>query len=368
MEHIKTFLDTSTVHGLSRISGTRKLSRLFWILVVISGFIGSVYLIHISFYNWEKSPISTTTETLPISQITFPNVTVCPPRNSFLNLNYDIMLSQNKTLDNKARKELFDYSLDVINDEFYEEIMANLSKVEDPDRFYNWYHGYATVEYPFYIKEDNQLNYMMYTSATSGNISTQYFGNKFEADKVDGRILIKIYVSVPPSLIGDTNVTLMLEITKRTMKEVSDNDLMTFDCSDCTTINIDADLRKWTKNITAPNPEYGYYFIKLDRKVSQDDIKNIDLDMMPGFRFTWNYTRVVDPKSIYSNQDKNKQFVRCSYLIYMISIFSSVLYLSFLRYFHFESLSSLSPISFQSFSKLFTISLKSFSIFFLISF
>ena len=155
----------------------------------------------------------------------------------------------------------------------------------------------------------------MYTSATSGNISTQYFGNKFEADKVDGRILIKISFSVPPSLIGDTNVTLMLEITKRTMKEVSDNDLMTFDCSDCTTINIDADLRKWTKNITAPNPEYGYYFIKLDRKVSQDDIKNIDLDMMPGFRFTWNYTRVVEPKSIYSNQDKNKQFVRYSSLI-----------------------------------------------------
>ena len=144
MEKITQFLEFSTIHGLYHISTSVRYSRLFWIWVVIGGFSGAGYLIYTAFQNWEQSPISTTIETLPISQITFPNVTVCPPRNSFLNLNYDIMQSQNITLDNNARKELFDYSLDVINDEFYEEIMANLSKVEDPDRFYNWYHGYAT--------------------------------------------------------------------------------------------------------------------------------------------------------------------------------------------------------------------------------
>ena len=72
MEHFKSFLDTSTIHGLSWISSTNRTSRLFWILVVITGFSGAGYLIHESFYNWDQSPITTTIETQPISKITFP--------------------------------------------------------------------------------------------------------------------------------------------------------------------------------------------------------------------------------------------------------------------------------------------------------
>ena len=62
----------------------------------MGGFTGAGYLIAKSFDNWKQSPISTTIETLPISQITFPNVTVCPPKNSVLNLNYDVVESNNK--------------------------------------------------------------------------------------------------------------------------------------------------------------------------------------------------------------------------------------------------------------------------------
>ena len=91
MEHIKTFLDTSTIHGLSWISSSTKWSKLIWILIVIGGFTGAGYLIYESFHNWQQSPITTTIETLPISEIIFPNVTVCPPKNSLLELNYDIM-------------------------------------------------------------------------------------------------------------------------------------------------------------------------------------------------------------------------------------------------------------------------------------
>ena len=80
MDHVKEFLDNSTIHGLSFISSTRRWSRLFWILVVIGGFSGAGYMIYTSFHNWGQSPISTTIETLPISELTLPNVTVCPPK------------------------------------------------------------------------------------------------------------------------------------------------------------------------------------------------------------------------------------------------------------------------------------------------
>ena len=157
MELIKEFLSTSTIHGMSWISGTRRYVRLFWILVVAIGFSGAGYLIHASFYNWKESPISTIIETLPISQITFPNVPVCPPRNSFLNLNYDIEEADNIQLLNDAGKQLLEHALNVIQDVFYNELMMNLSKVEDPDRYYNWYHGHTWITYPHHDVENNQL-------------------------------------------------------------------------------------------------------------------------------------------------------------------------------------------------------------------
>ena len=90
MEVLRTFLESSTIHGLVYISTTKKnLARIFWILVVITGFIGAGVMIYNSFQSWRDSPVKTTTETLPITEITFPKVTVCPPKNSYTDLNYD---------------------------------------------------------------------------------------------------------------------------------------------------------------------------------------------------------------------------------------------------------------------------------------
>ena len=117
MEGVRTFLESSTIHGLTYISTTRKYARLFWILVVIAGFVGASLLIKESFDSWSESPVKTTIETLPISDITFPKVTVCPPKNTFTDLNYDLMMTENVTLTEKMRDEMFKYALEVINED-----------------------------------------------------------------------------------------------------------------------------------------------------------------------------------------------------------------------------------------------------------
>jgi len=104
-------------------------------------------------------------------------------------------------------------------------------------------------------------------------------------------------------VVGDKNTTIIFNIEKRTMKEVSDNDNIRNVNNDV----IDADLNYWSENITAPTADY---HIKLNRKVTADDIYNMDPDMMPGFRLTWNYNRNIEPVDIYSNLTKTKQFVR----------------------------------------------------------
>ena len=143
MEGFKEFLDSSSIHGISYISTEKRFGRLFWIFIVLLGFTGAVLLIRQSFNDWEENPISTTSETLPMSQITFPNITVCPPRNSYLNMNFDIIQSEKMKIDDILRKEFYDYAMDVIQENYFQEWMTNLSKIEDPNRYYNWYYGYT---------------------------------------------------------------------------------------------------------------------------------------------------------------------------------------------------------------------------------
>ena len=97
-----TFLSSSTIHGLSHLPASRGLARLFWLSVVITGFGGASFLIVKSFRGWEESPISTSVSVLPITQITFPNLTVCPPRGTFtscrLNLQ-PVLMADNRSLE-----------------------------------------------------------------------------------------------------------------------------------------------------------------------------------------------------------------------------------------------------------------------------
>ena len=231
-----------------------------------------------------------------------------PPKDLFLNLNYDILQSEKVKLDKEKRDTLIEASLGVVQDHFYNEMMTNMSKAEDPDRYYNWYHGYTEIEYPYYDFSYNQLFYDVHTSATSGNISSQYLNDKFSADKVEGYIYIVISVYVPPSVRGDNNVTLMLDVNKRTMMEVSYNDRLQFCDSNRNCTSIDAGMTHWSKNITAPSDDY--YYTYLDRKVSQDEIRNMKLDVMPGFRLTWNYNKHVQPEAKYRKKVKTKEFVK----------------------------------------------------------
>merc|ERR1711893_520591 len=119
MEGVNTFLESSTIHGLTYISTTRKYTRLFWILVVLTGFFGASLLIKESFDSWSESPVKTTIETLPISEIKFPKLTVCPPKNTYTDLNYDLMLAENVTLTNETKNELYEYVVAMIDEHLY---------------------------------------------------------------------------------------------------------------------------------------------------------------------------------------------------------------------------------------------------------
>ena len=98
------FLETSTIHGLQHISDEkRKVLKGIWIFIVFCGFSTAGLLIMDSVRSWEESPVSTSVETLPISEVSFPEVTVCPPEGSNTALNHDMMTMKRTGLSKEER-------------------------------------------------------------------------------------------------------------------------------------------------------------------------------------------------------------------------------------------------------------------------
>ena len=76
MKNIKVYLESSTIHGLTYISTTGRYARVLWTLVIIAGFTGAGVLIYKSFDSWAENPVTTTTETLPISSTARTGVSI----------------------------------------------------------------------------------------------------------------------------------------------------------------------------------------------------------------------------------------------------------------------------------------------------
>ena len=288
MENFTNFFESSTIHGLAYIATGRKYVRLFWILVVIAGFTGAGVLIYSSFQSWAESPVKTTIETHPITDLTFPKVTVCPPKNTYTDLNYDLMMTENMTLDNDTRKELVNFAVESLHDHFFGTVMTNLTKLEESDRYYNWYHGYAPITFPTYTRFDD-LKYYMDTFALSGTISTIHFGDKFDASMVERNLRFRIGIYPPSNAKGNPNSTLHIEIEKVSLQ---------YDKFQVDGVGyIDVEKNHILKNYTSPKRVQ----LTLRRKVSIANVKKEKLAMMSGFKVKWYYSGInIRPENIYS--------------------------------------------------------------------
>ena len=313
MEGINTFLETSTIHGLTYISTTRKYARLFWIIVVVTGFVGASLLIKESFDSWSESPIKTTVETLPIAEIRLPKVTVCPPKSSYTDLNYDLMMTENITLTGEVRDELFKYAVEVINEDSYSE--NNWTKLHEEDKFYNWYHGYNHIGSPYY-DDFNGLSAYINTAAISGVVTTQHYGEQYRPELVERKLVYFVHLYPPLSVGDNTNVTLHLKLEKVPMTGLARGsvDIVTID-------NLEDEQTTVYRNITPPlyetvpsgsfvAPVANFRIMLLWRDVSSEDVESQKLDLMPGFRFSWWYSGEVTPDNRFKDDKMNKQFVR----------------------------------------------------------
>ena len=107
MNALREFLESSTIHGLSYISTSKsRAGKVFWCMIVLGGFCSAGFLINNSYVDWRQSPVSTSTSTVPINQLPFPKVTVCPPKDSNTALNPDLVRFRNKGMTKANRESL----------------------------------------------------------------------------------------------------------------------------------------------------------------------------------------------------------------------------------------------------------------------
>ena len=361
MEGVRTFLESSTIHGLTYISTTRRLVKLLWIVIVIAGFTGAGIMIYQSFQSWDESPVKTTIETLPIKNITFPKVTVCPPKNTFTNLNYDLMIMKNLTLDNNTQDELTNFAVGQLENTISETVHLKLNRLHDDNRYYNWYKGYSRWSVP---------TSEVFTSAPLGSLYTPFFGEKFDAEKIDTDISYRIRFYLPESVqriftdskydpqcisckseastrapfdiplfdnidttfgnsnigqrfkrfgmeyinpfspckkhydtgyrshIQDRKMYFNVQIDMVTMKDISSGkdelsigkEYIKPGSRKIEKVFSHNDFQTFTLTGVPGGGYTSYLQINLERKVTLEDARTLDLDVMPGFNVTWYYT------------------------------------------------------------------------------
>ena len=322
MESFKQFLDSASINGLNHIASTRKWTRFFWISLVTLGFLVSTYLIWESFQTWMENPVRTTTKTVPMTEIKFPKLTVCPPKNTFTDFNYDLVLTENVTITKEKRNELYEYAVELIDEYVYMDLW---DKMHEENRFLNWYTGLTSMhEQPFY--QEGYYNYKITTSATSGAITSQYFGEIYNPSLVENNQNYKINVWPARNIRYNENVTLHFKIEKLHLPVRGGiDDFISQDQ------NSDG-LRYLDKNtiqqisfsppaiIDGSGTTSSLRFINNRREASNLEISETTLKLMPGFRLSWYYTG-LDFKSdpllefpIWKNNHKfskfNKDFIR----------------------------------------------------------
>ena len=210
LEVFKEFLESSTIHGLSYIAANRRLVRLLWVCVVIAGFTGATVMIQQSFSSWADSPISTTIETRPITEIDFPNVTVCPPRNSFTSLIPDLVRSRNINFDQEKRLELSNSVPDAVFDANYKaKYQEFLEFSQSEGEYLNWYTGLSNITLPYQDGFDKFYN--LETASLTGSVSTPYFRNTFDENKFELKIDWRFTILVPSNLTEGSNLVIDIQ-------------------------------------------------------------------------------------------------------------------------------------------------------------
>ena len=198
---INEFLKSSTIHGLAYIGGSKsRLEKIGWTVIVLISFVISGVLIGESFTTWSDSPMITSIETFEISKISFPSITVCPPKGTKTSLNLDLRKLRNRSL-NEDEKAMF---VELVDAWIFEKDPLEL--VEEIKAFtaghlMNYYLGITSLSLPYDGTVGTVANLFTITSTSSnGYFSVPGFDKPLPGLGFRRNINYKYFIELPSNL------------------------------------------------------------------------------------------------------------------------------------------------------------------------
>ena len=199
MDLVQEFLETSTIHGLSHISTSKHLAvKILWACTVLASFTISIVLISNAVHSWEESPVLTSIETNNISDLEFPNVTVCPPTNTNTGLNNVLEASKKISLLPQMADDLAGDSVLLAQDEYHLDIVDKMIAYTDIRNIQNYYKGITKFSLPN-TDYGTVHRFFVFTTATEGLISTPGYGQPF-SPKFHNHVVYKYVFKFPENL------------------------------------------------------------------------------------------------------------------------------------------------------------------------
>ena len=196
---ISDFLDSSTIHGLRHITTSKSLvGRVAWVSIVVACFTIAISMISNSYKEWQDSPVSTTITTHPITELEFPDVTVCPPRGSNTAVNHLLEKVKDVNFTEEERTTLLNISREVFLEtpnKKHARQMAELLSFENMRSIVN---GQTSVP-----KVDNNGIISIETSELEGSFQTPGFADPDYDGEFYTRAQSLLYVLDLPDKIAE---------------------------------------------------------------------------------------------------------------------------------------------------------------------
>ena len=260
------------------------------------------------------SPISTTITTNPIEQVTYPEIFVCPPRNTFTNLNHDLVNVPDERIDQDYIYELIRLVDKKVQEAELEKSLIELDTFDEKDKFKKWYLGLTEFALPQYYYIFGYLKQIIEykTTATSGTISSPFFRSKYDKKNF---YFITVYIFDLSNLLlhieEDTILNLNLEIDTKETEGGSE----TFSLD----LGSEIDSYKLTGPMTKTlsfnrSDQMTQFWLTFERDFHYEHVENWSTKRMTGMKIEWYFSnkqgRKKEIKSYtkYSNQSNNMQF------------------------------------------------------------
>ena len=235
----------------------------------------------------------TTIETKAISELNLPVVTVCPPKGTFTNLNYDLVTINNTLMGEDQIKSLKTFIHKAIIDQEFEAVSEEDKSYMIKGKYESWFKGITQFTLP---ETKTKTTFYLWTTASVGEAETPNFGADYSKKSFPLK-LSYILLIFPPKNISSTKDKLFnLEIQVNTKKyegegsewiEISPTG---FPTSEMIKLSGPVVKNKTYPVIMRTRKNTRQMLIRYERRFTEKDLLDWSEKINTGFRAKWYYT------------------------------------------------------------------------------